>query len=86
VAINGSYNGVSDSVKTKSVTQFTNYDKYIKFTFDAQGTVLKWDSHGVNFAEKKSNTLATVLLILGAVALTVLIVGSVIVAGELGAI
>jgi len=68
VAINGSYNGTVDSLNARSlkVTQFTNYFNYAKFTFDSQGFVIRWDSHGVNFAKKKKNTVGTILLVTGA--------------------
>ena len=76
VAINGRFNGTMDSVKAKTVKvdRFTDYHKYIKFTFDQDGTVLKWDSHGVNFAERKSNTIGTVLIVAGSVAAVLLII------------
>lgn len=78
IAIDGRYNGVTDSLKTKTqnVDRFTDYRKYIKFTFDQAGTVLKWDSHGVNFAEKKSNTVGTVLLIVGSTAVLLLAIAA----------
>jgi hypothetical protein len=68
IAINGSDNRTVDSLNARSlkVTQFTNYFNYAKFTFDPQGIVISWDSHGVNFAKKKKNTVGTILLVAGA--------------------
>ncbi|HTE01204.1 MAG TPA: hypothetical protein VK668_18085 [Mucilaginibacter sp.] len=73
VRINGTYNPVSDSSNTNSVTvkQFTPYSKYVKFAFDQQGNVLDYDSKGVNFTEKKKNTVGTVLLLAGSMAVVV---------------
>jgi hypothetical protein len=85
VAINGKYSGIADSLNTKSlkVAQFTNYFKYVKFTFDPQGIVLKEDSQGVNFAKKKKNTVGTVLLVAGLTGAIVFLVASVFTASEL---
>ena len=65
VAINGSYNGILDSLKTVNVNEFASYAKYIRFTFDDGGRVLKYDSHGVDFAKRKPNGGGTALVIIG---------------------
>jgi len=76
---NGGYNSVSDSSNnhTATVTQFTQFTKYIKFTFDPQGDVLRYNSHGVNFAEKKKNPVGTVLLVVGLAASVATLVAAV---------
>jgi len=73
IAVNSSYNGVPDSLKTVNVNEFTNYAKYVRFTFDERGNVLKYDSGGVSFVKRKANPAATVLVVLGSVAATVLL-------------
>jgi hypothetical protein len=52
-----------------NVPGFSIYEKYLIFSFDKQGNVIKWNSQGVNLAEKKKNVVGTIFLILGGVAL-----------------
>lgn len=68
---------VADSLNTKTLTvdTFTDYPKYIKFTFNAQGAVIKWDSHGVSLAKRKSNPVGTVLVVIGSVAAALSLIG-----------
>lgn len=77
VRINGTYNPIIDSINTRSVTvkQFTPRNQYVKFAFDKQGKVLDYDSKGVNFAEREKNTIGTVLLVVGSVAIVVVVAG-----------
>jgi len=67
VAVNGTYNNAVGIVKAtpSEVARFTPYNRYVTFTFERQGNVLKWESHGVDFAQRKSDKLKTGLLIGG---------------------
>ena len=78
IGVAGSYNGIADSSKTADVKEFTSYAKYVMFTFDERGNVLKSDSRGVSFVKRKANTGGTVLVVLGSVAATVLLLGALI--------
>jgi len=78
IGVNGSYNGIPDSLKMVNVNEFTNYNKYLRFTFDVQGNVLKYDSRNVSFVKRKANPAATVLVVLGSVAATILLLGALI--------
>lgn len=86
VAINGTYNTVYGSLNhnTVSMDKFTPYNKYIKFTFDEQGKVLNWDSHNVNFAERKKKPGATIALVVGSVAAATLFIYSLVAVSEIG--
>lgn len=75
VAVNGRYNGILDSLKTANVNEFTSYSKYIRFVFDETGRVLRYDSHGVDFAERKPNGGGTAMVIIGSAAAFYIIVG-----------
>ncbi|WPU99837.1 hypothetical protein SNE26_27910 [Mucilaginibacter sp. cycad4] len=61
VKVNGVFNaGSGFNTIPVSVKQFSQYNKYVKFTFNHDGKVLNWDSSGLNFAERKANPLATI--------------------------
>lgn len=45
------------------VTQFNQYPRYIKFTFNSRGLVTKWNTQGVDLSVKKSQTGLTILFI-----------------------
>jgi hypothetical protein len=48
--------------------QYDNTQKFIKFTFDSNGKLLKWDSQSVDLTEKKvstGKTIAGVIILLG---------------------
>jgi hypothetical protein len=51
------------NTQTVSVADFNRYKKYLIFTFDQKGNVIRSDSHGVNFAVKKVDAFGTVVLI-----------------------
>lgn len=69
VKVNGVFNtGSGYNTNSVSVKQFSRYDKYVKFTFNNDGKVLNWDSLGLNFAERKTKSGATI----GLVAVTVI--------------
>ncbi len=60
-----------------SVSQFSQFQQYVKFTFDSNGNIIKWDTQGVDFSEKKTATGKTILfttlylgIIVGVAALT----------------
>ena len=55
------------------VAQYNTYSKYIKFTFDKDGNVIKWDSPGIDLSVKKTSVGKGALLILGMVAVAVLL-------------
>lgn len=44
-----------------SVSQFSQFQRYVKFTFDSKGNVIKWDTQGVDFSVKKTETGKTIL-------------------------
>lgn len=71
--VNGGYNSVYGNSNTVSVAQFSQYNRYVKFTLDAQGNVLKWESQGVDLAIKKAAPGKTILYLLGCIAVGVLI-------------
>jgi len=73
-SVYGNDNSAYGNANTTSlnVTQFTPYARFVKFTFDAQGNVLKWQSQGVDNSERKKNTTGTILLIVGGAAFVVL--------------
>ena len=48
---------------TKNVEAFDKYKRYVVFYFDKQGKLTKWKCEGVNFSEKKPDTLGTVILV-----------------------
>lgn len=61
VKVNGVFNtGSGFNTIPITVKQFSEYNKYVKFTFNHDGKVLNWDSSGLNFVERKANPLATI--------------------------
>lgn len=66
---NNSTFGNSNTIST-SVSQFTQYNKYLKLTFDDRGNVLKWESN-VDLSVKEKSTGKSILLIVGGFALGV---------------
>jgi hypothetical protein len=52
----------SVGTQTATVTEFSNYPKYVKFTFDGQGNVLSYASGGVDFSKKEANPVGTIFL------------------------
>lgn len=76
VKVNGVYNTENGfNIIPASVKQFSRYDKYVKFTFSSDGKVLSWDSQGLNFAERKAKPIATIAIVVGAVAVVVGTIG-----------
>jgi len=67
---NGNYNVPRD------VKQFSGYEQFVRFTMNNQGKVLDWKSSGKNFAQRKGKTLVNVAIIVGAVAIVTVIIGS----------
>ena len=61
---------------TKNVTQFRKLNQFVIFTFDLQGNVINRQSKGVDLAERKPATGATIGLIAGGVALIVIIIAA----------
>ncbi|WP_426671423.1 hypothetical protein ACPPVU_09310 [Mucilaginibacter sp. McL0603] len=59
--------GKTPNTKTVDVADFNRYDRYLIFTFDKNGNVIRNDFKGVNLAVKKANTVGTVLLVTGIV-------------------
>jgi len=49
------------SATSINVTQFNQYDSYVKFTLDGNGNVLKWESRGVDLAIRAKAPVRTVL-------------------------
>jgi hypothetical protein len=76
VKIYGTYNSAAGFHSVpRNVNRFSPYKKYVKFTFGKEGNVLSWNSSGVNFAERKSKTLATVAIVVGSAIVVALVVG-----------
>ena len=59
------------NTKTVDVTDFNRYDRYLIFTFDKSGNVIRNDFKGVDLAVKKGNTVGTIVLVTGIVGLVV---------------
>ena len=59
--------GETFNTKTVDVADFNRYDRYLIFTFDRNGNVIRNDFQGVNLAVKKANPVGTVLLVTGLV-------------------
>jgi hypothetical protein len=51
------------NTQTASVTEFNRYKRYLIFTFDLKGNVIRNDFQGVDLSIKKKNTVATIALI-----------------------
>jgi hypothetical protein len=60
----------TSNAKTVDVTNFNRYDRYLIFTFDKNGNVIRNDFKGVNLTVKKKDTGRTILLIVGIVGAT----------------
>jgi hypothetical protein len=72
VDINGVYNGVLNE-RSITVDEFKEYLSYIKFTFDAKGTVINWTSKGVDFSKRVPARGRTALLVGGSIAVAAII-------------
>ncbi|HTD99202.1 MAG TPA: hypothetical protein VK668_07925 [Mucilaginibacter sp.] len=59
---------ISPHLATADVTVLGKYKRYIIFTMDLQGNVVRWYSEGVNFEVRKSAPGETIALIVGIVA------------------
>lgn len=58
---------VNGSLNKVSVTQYSQYDRYLKFTFDSNGNFTRWESQGVDLSVKekaKGRTIAAVAIAL----------------------
>ena len=53
----------SANAKTFGVNSYSQYSRYVRFAFDRNGNTVHWTTQGVDFTEKKSNTLGTVVLL-----------------------
>ncbi len=62
---NGTYNSVdnSDQISARNVAQFSQFKRFIKFTFDKKGNTLKWDSQGVDLTTRARSTGKTIGLV-----------------------
>lgn len=60
---NSSYASASGSISTVSV--FSDFPRYVKFTFDGQGNATRYEYRGVDFSERKKAPGKTIVLILG---------------------
>jgi|GEM_PF-1058771 len=77
VAFNANPVNEKETAAAVYVTQFSQYQTFIKYTFDQNGRVLKWDSEGVNLAKKKAKPISTILLVLGIAATAIMIAGAI---------
>jgi hypothetical protein len=76
VKINGVYNaGSGFNTVPVSVKQFSQHNRYVKFTFNTNGNILNWNSSGVNFAERKAKPLATIGIVVGAIVVVISTIG-----------
>ena len=66
-------NTVAGHPAGKKVVEFDKYKRFVIFTMDDQGNVLKWYSEGVNLSEKKSAPGKTILLVVGSIAFIVIL-------------
>jgi len=68
-SIYGGYNSVNGNLNTNTmnVAQFSQFTKYLKFTFDQNGNVLRCQGHGVDLSVKKQSSNNTLIYILGVV-------------------
>src|ERR1035437_8340487 len=87
-SVSVSYNAANSSSKisTKYVAQFSQFKKFIKFTFDKKGNTLKWDSHGVNLSTRAISTGKTIGFVLLLIAGSAVIVFGLAIAAFSGAI
>jgi hypothetical protein len=69
--VNGDYNSAYGNSNTLSVTQFSQYNRYIKFTLNDRGNVIKWESQGVDLAVKQKAPGKTIAALSILLALTV---------------
>lgn len=53
--------------QTATVTRFSRSDRYLLFSFDKNGNVVRHDATGIDLAERKPKTGATIALIGGIV-------------------
>ncbi len=80
VKVNGVFNaGSGFNTIPVTVKQFSRYNKYVQFAFNHDGKVLNWDSSGLNFAERKAKPLATIAIVVGAVAVVIATIGAIVV-------
>jgi len=61
------------TIPTVTVNNFGKYDKYLLFSFDKAGNVVRCDYTGVDMTVRKKNTGGTIALIGGAVAVTAIV-------------
>jgi hypothetical protein len=68
-----SYSGskIEGSVETSTVPQFGEYKRYVIFSFNKQGNVVRWQSQHADLTEKKVSPVKTIALLaaLGTVAI-----------------
>lgn len=71
-SVNSSYGSATGSVSTVSV--FSNFHRYVKFTFDRHGNMTRYEYRGVDFSERKKAPGKTIaLIVIGAVVIVGLI-------------
>ena len=63
------------SVETATVPQFGEYKRYLVFSFDKQGNVLRWQTQRVDLTERKISAGKTVALVLTLSAVATVVVG-----------
>jgi hypothetical protein len=51
------------NIQTANVADFNRYKKYLIFTFDQKGNVIRADFEGVDLAVKKADALGTIVLV-----------------------
>jgi hypothetical protein len=60
-------NGIQkvDNAATADVKELSTFKRYVLFVFDKNGSLIKWDSKGVNLAVKKVSAGKTIGLVVG---------------------
>ena len=56
---------------SSTVTVFSNFQRYVKFTFDANGTTIRYAYQGVDFSKRKAAPGKTIALVLVCIAAAV---------------
>jgi len=68
------------ATNTTTVTTFGKYKRFVAYTFDKQGKVVRWQAEGVDLAERKVSAGKTIGLVVGlsalVIALAVIVVNS----------
>ena len=62
------------NTQTATVNEFSEYERFLIFSFDKKDNVVRYDYTGIDLAVRKKKTGATIALIGGAVAVTAIVI------------